>query len=68
MTLELDKSDPQLLKVRFFIGGETPPAPVSVVGNFNEWLPGLDELVPDADGQRSVTVVSHTGRGWCSAT
>ena len=56
MTLELDKSDPQLLKVRFSIDGEMPPGPVSVVGNFNEWLPGLDELLPDADRQRSVTV------------
>ena len=56
MTLELDKSDSQLLKVRFSIDGETPPGPVSVVGNFNEWLPGLDEPVLDVDGQRSVTV------------
>ena len=56
MTLELDRSDPDVLQVRFVIEGQEPPGPVSVVGNFNEWQPGWDELVKDGDGTRSVTI------------
>ena len=56
MTVQLDRSNPDVLKVRFSIDGESPAGPVSVVGSFNQWLPGLDELVADEDGSRSATV------------
>jgi hypothetical protein len=30
--------------------------PVSVVGSFNDWTPGVHTLTPRADGQRSIEV------------
>lgn len=56
MPLHIDRSQPRLLKVRFTIDPVDPEGPVSVVGSFNDWVPGLDELIPDGHGMRSVTV------------
>ncbi|MFE5517295.1 hypothetical protein ACFQ9Q_06100 [Streptomyces virginiae] len=33
-----------------------PPGPVSVVGDFNDWQPGVHILQPRKDGKRAVTV------------
>jgi hypothetical protein len=35
---------------------EVPPGPVSVVGTFNDWEPGLHELKQRKDGTRTVSV------------
>ncbi|MEU4353297.1 hypothetical protein [Streptomyces virginiae] len=43
-------------QVTFVLPADTPPGPVSVVGDFNEWKPGTHTLVPRADGTRAVTV------------
>ncbi|MFJ5811264.1 isoamylase early set domain-containing protein [Streptomyces sp. NPDC093093] len=42
--------------VTFVLPADTPPGPVSVVGDFNEWKPGTHELAPRPDGTRAVTV------------
>ncbi|MFD3547907.1 isoamylase early set domain-containing protein [Streptomyces sp. NPDC058655] len=54
-------------EVTFVLPADTPPGPVSVVGDFNEWKPGTHELSPRPDGTRAVTVtlaaeVSHSFR------
>ncbi|MGW2587913.1 isoamylase early set domain-containing protein [Streptomyces virginiae] len=43
-------------EVTFVLPADTPPGPVSVVGDFNEWRPGTHELTPRPDGTRAVTV------------
>ncbi|WCD90983.1 hypothetical protein KPP03845_107412 [Streptomyces xanthophaeus] len=43
-------------EVTFVLPADTPPGPVSVVGDFNEWKPGTRELTPRPDGTRAVTV------------
>ncbi|MFD5932451.1 isoamylase early set domain-containing protein [Streptomyces sp. NPDC060333] len=43
-------------EVTFVLPAGTPPGPVSVVGDFNEWQPGVHTLTPRKDGNRAVTV------------
>jgi hypothetical protein len=56
MSLHIDRSRAEQMKVRFIWPAEQPPGPISVVGTFNNWQPGLDELQADPDGGRSVTL------------
>ncbi|MFJ3974111.1 isoamylase early set domain-containing protein [Streptomyces sp. NPDC090021] len=43
-------------QITFVLPADTPPGPVSVVGDFNGWQPGRHELRPRNDGTRAVTV------------
>ncbi|KOY53780.1 isoamylase early set domain-containing protein [Streptomyces sp. XY332] len=43
-------------EVTFVLPGEEPPGPVSVVGAFNDWQPGVHALQPRKDGKRAVMV------------
>ncbi|WP_314254616.1 isoamylase early set domain-containing protein [Streptomyces sp. DSM 40907] len=43
-------------KVTFVLPADTPTAEVSVVGDFNDWRPGVHALTPRKDGNRAVTV------------
>ncbi|MEV0985963.1 hypothetical protein [Streptomyces sp. NPDC049949] len=43
-------------KVTFVLPADGPPGPVSVVGDFNDWQPGIHTLRPRKDGKRAVTV------------
>ncbi|MFF4393682.1 isoamylase early set domain-containing protein [Streptomyces sp. NPDC001552] len=43
-------------EVTFVLPADTPPGPVSVVGDFNAWRPGVHTLAPRKDGKRAVTV------------
>ncbi|MCX4547038.1 hypothetical protein [Streptomyces sp. NBC_01565] len=44
-------------EVTFILPADTPPGPVSVVGDFNAWQPGVHTLRrPRRDGKRAVTV------------
>ncbi|WP_329201744.1 MULTISPECIES: isoamylase early set domain-containing protein [unclassified Streptomyces] len=43
-------------QVTFVLPAETPPGPVSVVGDFNDWQPGTHTLELRKDGMRTVTV------------
>lgn len=36
--------------------GDRYDGPISVVGSFNQWTPGVDVLHPQEDGSRSVSV------------
>ncbi|WP_030723260.1 isoamylase early set domain-containing protein [Streptomyces sp. NRRL F-2580] len=49
-------------RVTFVLPAGTPPAEVSVVGDFNDWRPGVHPLTPRKDGNRAVTVELPTGR------
>ncbi|MFC4960669.1 isoamylase early set domain-containing protein [Streptomyces mauvecolor] len=43
-------------EVTFILPADTPPGPVSVVGDFNNWQPGIHTLTPREDGSRAVTI------------
>ncbi|MGW9374066.1 isoamylase early set domain-containing protein [Streptomyces xanthophaeus] len=43
-------------KITFVLPADTPAAEVSVVGDFNDWRPGVHALTPRKDGNRAVTV------------
>lgn len=56
MGIRIDRSRPDHACVRFSLGESEHPGAVSVVGSFNAWMPGLDELQTQPDGARAVTV------------
>jgi hypothetical protein len=56
MSLDIDRSLPDQTKIRFILDDGHPEGSVSVVGTFNNWTAGLDELVSDGRGFRSVTI------------
>ncbi|MFD3870267.1 isoamylase early set domain-containing protein [Streptomyces sp. NPDC058623] len=43
-------------EITFVLPAGHPAGPVSVVGDFNQWEPGLHPLVVRPDGSRAVTV------------
>ncbi|WP_079407398.1 isoamylase early set domain-containing protein [Streptomyces sp. 3211] len=43
-------------RVTFVLPADAPPGPVSVVGDFNDWQPGVHPLTPRKDGRRAVSV------------
>ncbi|MFJ5806639.1 isoamylase early set domain-containing protein [Streptomyces sp. NPDC093093] len=43
-------------EVTFVLPADAPPGPVSVVGDFNEWQPGVHTLTARKDGNRAVTI------------
>ncbi|MET9266635.1 isoamylase early set domain-containing protein [Amycolatopsis sp. NPDC004079] len=43
-------------RVTFVLPLDTPPGPVSVVGDFNDWQPGRHELRKRSNGTRSAAV------------
>ncbi|MFD9523636.1 isoamylase early set domain-containing protein [Streptomyces sp. NPDC059979] len=50
-TLRKDRTE-----VTFILPADIPPGQVSVVGDFNNWQPGVHTLTPRKDGKRAVTV------------
>lgn len=56
MSINIDRSRPEHVKIRFILDATHPTGRVSVVGSFNNWTPGLDELADDGHGTRAVTV------------
>ncbi|MEV4603103.1 isoamylase early set domain-containing protein [Amycolatopsis sp. NPDC049253] len=48
-------------KVTFVLPLDTPPGPVSVVGDFNDWQPGRHELRKRSNGTRSAAVEVRPG-------
>ncbi|MFF4393055.1 isoamylase early set domain-containing protein [Streptomyces sp. NPDC001552] len=48
-------------EVTFVLPADTPPGPVSVVGDFNGWQPDTHTLTPRSDGNRAVTVTLPRG-------
>ncbi|MER6201420.1 isoamylase early set domain-containing protein [Streptomyces sp. NPDC001586] len=43
-------------QVTFVLPADSPAGTVSVVGDFNDWQPGIHTLRPRKDGKRAVTV------------
>lgn len=48
-------------KLTFVLPAAEPAGKVSVVGDFNDWTPGVHELKKRSNGTRSVTVPVQTG-------
>jgi 1,4-alpha-glucan branching enzyme len=49
-------------RVTFCLPADQPLGPVSVVGTFNGWEPGLHEMKTRRDGTRTVTVQLEPGQ------
>ena len=49
------------VKLTFALPADEPACPVSVVGDFNGWQPGVHELVPGPADQRTATVTVPAG-------
>ena len=49
------------VKVTFSLPLDDPPGPVSVVGDFNDWVPGTHVLAKRANGTRSIAVTVPAG-------
>ena len=62
MSLEIDRSRAEHVKIRFILDATHPKGRVSVVGSFNGWTAGLDELADRGDGTRGVTVAMPYGQ------
>ena len=56
MSLDIDRSRPDQVKIRFILDASHPPGRISVVGSFNQWTPGLDEFVDNHDGTQGLTL------------
>lgn len=54
-------NDDGLVTVTFILPSNVVGAPISVVGNFNEWQPYRHPLIRRPDGTLSTTVVCHPG-------
>ncbi|MER5733515.1 isoamylase early set domain-containing protein [Streptomyces sp. NPDC002138] len=48
-------------QVTFVLPADSPPGPVSVVGDFNDWQPGTHILERRGDGMRAVSVALPEG-------
>jgi hypothetical protein len=49
-----------IVRITFSLPTDTPEGPVSVVGDFNDWQPGVHELVPNRNGHRTATITLPT--------
>jgi hypothetical protein len=49
------------VRLTFTLPIDTPPGPVSVVGDFNAWRPGAHLLVRRTNGTRSASVTVAAG-------
>jgi 1,4-alpha-glucan branching enzyme len=49
------------VRITFAIPEDVPSGRVSVVGDFNDWTPGVHTLVKRANGTRSVAVTVPAG-------
>jgi hypothetical protein len=56
MAIQINCSQPDHARIRFMLSATDHPGGVSVVGTFNDWVPGIDELLPQPDGTRAVTI------------
>jgi 1,4-alpha-glucan branching enzyme len=49
------------VKITFSLPQDQPAGPVSVVGDFNDWMPGKHVLAKRANGTRSVAITVPAG-------
>lgn len=50
-----------LVAVTFLLPADHPSAPISLVGDFNDWTPGLNPMKQRPDGSLSTTVTLSAG-------
>jgi hypothetical protein len=63
MTIRVSSDDNAgLSKIQFVLPDDVHQGPVSAVGTFNDWAPGVHKLVRRRNGTRSVSVVVPAGR------
>jgi len=78
LRIDSDRAD-GVVRLTFVLHPDAPQGRVSVVGDFNEWRPGVHELRPRSNGTRSVSVTvpdgtrvrfRYLGEGghWCNET
>ena len=48
-------------KLTFVLPADEPAGPVSVVGNFNDWTPGVHTLRKRSNGTRSASITVPAG-------
>jgi hypothetical protein len=49
-------------RVTFSLPADQPSGPVSVVGTFNDWVPGLHELKARRNGTRTISLQLEAGQ------
>jgi len=49
------------VKVTFSLPADEPPGTVSVVGDFNDWVPGVNVLAKRTNGTRSAAITLPAG-------
>ena len=49
------------VRLTFTLPIDSPPGPVSVVGDFNSWRPGAHQLLKRTNGTRSTSVTVAAG-------
>ena len=49
-------------KIQFILPDDVHDGPVSAVGDFNEWRPGVHRLVRRSNGTRSVSITDPAGQ------
>jgi hypothetical protein len=59
--LRMDRVRGGDVRLTFVLPSNEPPGRVSVVGNFNEWRPGVHELRRRSNGTRSMAVTVPEG-------
>lgn len=52
------------LRITFVLPQDQPPGRVSVVGDFNDWRPGVHTLARRSNGTRSVRVTVSPGTAY----
>ena len=53
---QIQRATPVTAKIQFVLPDDIHDGPVSAVGTFNDWKPGVHRLVRRSNGTRSVTV------------
>ena len=61
MTLHI-KSNGASTRIQFVLPDDILDGPVSAVGTFNDWVPGVHKLVRRSNGTRSVSVAVPAGQ------
>lgn len=59
--IRIDRDRAGGVRLTFVLRPDVPLGRVSVVGDFNEWVPGAHELRPRSNGTRSVSVTVQEG-------
>ena len=62
MAIRISTPSKSTAKIQFVLPDEVHDGPVSAVGSFNNWTPGVHKLIRRSNGTRSVSVVVDQGQ------